>query len=100
MTIQASRSRAFSLFVLVLVLAALADQSLGQDKQPRPLPQAIVEARTQAGASASWLRQGSSGENQFVPTSTAPRVGDVPGFRFTRVSVISVGKFSYAALPQ
>jgi hypothetical protein len=44
MSVPASRSGASAVFVVVLVLAGPAGRLLGQDKQPKPLPQAIVKA--------------------------------------------------------
>src|SRR5262245_26709942 len=81
MSVQASRSGAWASFVVVLVLVGPAGPSLGQDKQPKALPQPIIETWTQAGATAGWLRQDFLGFVQFFPASAAPRTGDVPGFR-------------------
>src|SRR5206468_2949149 len=54
----------------------------GQEKQPSPLAQPIVEAWTKAGAKAGWLRpEPSIGYVGFLPASAAARVGDVPGFK-------------------
>jgi Leucine-rich repeat (LRR) protein len=59
-----------------------AQKPLGQDKQPEPLPEAVVKAWTEAGAQSGWIRQGPFDFAQFIAGSPALRPGDVPGFRF------------------
>src|SRR5260370_39541613 len=81
MSLHASRSRAFSLFVLVLVLVVPAGRSLGQDKQPKRLPQAIVEAWKQRGARVGRLRNETFSDVRFWPLWNTSNPGDVPTFR-------------------
>jgi internalin A len=80
MPICVARAGALALIVAAFGVGPLG-RSLGQDVKPKPLPEAIIKAWTDAGAQVGWIREGPIAFAQFVQGGT-PREGDVPGFRF------------------
>jgi hypothetical protein len=53
-----------------------------QQSVPEPLPEPIVKAWTEAGASTGWFRQISPGNVMFLPKLKPLKAGDVPAFVF------------------
>ena len=49
---------------------------------PEPLPDPLVKAWTQAGATAGWFRQTAPGFVTFLPTLKSLKADDVPAFVF------------------
>lgn len=53
-----------------------------QPSAPNPLPEPVVKAWTQAGATAGWFRQAGPAYVMFLPTLKSLKAGDVPAFAF------------------
>ena len=88
--------RAFA-FVLVLVSGQFGfAEEPDQKELPKPLPDTIVKAWKDAGATAGWMKVEKSGGLTFVEK---PEAGAIPAFRFPKWKADVVAKLPAPEVP-